>query len=1245
MAKVQNTFIKSRMNKDLDDRLLSNGEYRNAQNVSVSRSEGEDVGALENVLGNKFLTNFGLSSISGVTSIGKYMDISNDRIIIFLTNYSDTTTDQLSRPAPGGSTCSIVSYNTLLDTFDVLVKGVFLNFSTTHLILGISLIEDLLFWTDNRNQPRKINIKTAAADPNYYTTEDQISVAKYYPYKTPKLSQTITRGGRITSNILSGSTSNLIEGMYLSFIGLDKNIQVRIKKISSSTSAILETFDTNPGSSVISPNLDFTFRSINYTSTTMTDTVREYLPPSFTAYGIPVVNFVIIANNPTNKIRISQANITGQDASIIEPGMEVTCGSFLTDVFIDSVLVSSTTGDALITLNKDIPPRSGFFPNNSSSQIAFMFHYKNPNYDANWPGDKEFLTDRFVRFAYRFKFDDGEYSLISPFTQPAFIPKQDGYILSVPSGEAAGVKQSQEVAMSRSTIVQFFENKVTNVKLNIETPYAVNQLDTTLKIKEIDIVYKESNGLAFKILETVSVTDTSISSNSSFLYTYEYQSRRPTKVLPQRETTRVYDKIPVRAKAQSSSGNRVIYGNFFDKHTPPLTLDFGVAISNKSSAGAGAVGGSIILGDYSPTTDITYAFEAVSTSLPITSSNTTATFQLTTSEKADNVLTCLSGGTGYSVGDEITFNTQGFPGSTGDLTFKLTALNLNNATSLIGVGSNVEYPTATLKQNRTYQVGIVLSDRYGRQSDVIQSSIGNNTITSNGIVFKGSTVYSPYTEDNPFYWFGDSMKICFNSKIPETVTYADGYPGLYDSGIRNLVAVSFASDGVNTIYTLQSWNEAISLGSTVSGVSINGAYTSIILSIDKEKNKITIEGEHDLSPGINANVTLFTAANPLGWYSYKVVVKQTQQDYYNVYVPNILSGEPRSYRDRTKAASSSSTSYITLISDNINKIPPDLQEVQPEQTNFPSSDSILYPRVANPNLFVGIRTGQQPEVPGASQSLGDTLQPYNSVQYNLGTEFVTVETIAKVTDMGIDTNNPRNQTTTPETGIVCLQLAQSHNNNGNEFEGTMQAPPGGVFTKILFASYGRPAGGTIGTGGENSPNNNCGNFTINSSCHSVSSKAVMETILLGFNSKTFIANDAQFGDPCPGDYRKWLYVKAEYEISSTTVEEINRKTEARGIYNPNSNPTVAKLNTQNNFIGNDSDSRIFGVYEDDEAEADAGSNSFFSNLFSNPLAGTEVFSNEPCVGILEVKPLESLIDIYWETSTSGLISELNDAIG
>ena len=33
-----------------------------------------------------------------------------------------------------------------------------------------------------------------------------------------------------------------------------------------------------------------------------------------------------------------------------------------------------------------------------------------------------------------------------------------------------------------------------------------------------------------------------------------------------------------------------------------------------------------------------------------------------------------------------------------------------------------EYPYSTVKQNRTYQIGFVLADYYGRQSDVILSS-------------------------------------------------------------------------------------------------------------------------------------------------------------------------------------------------------------------------------------------------------------------------------------------------------------------------------------------------------------------------------------------------------------------------------------------------------------------------------------------------------------------------------------------
>ena len=60
MPEVRNLFTGSKMNKDLDERLLPQGEYRDGQNISVSKSEGPDEGVVENILGNSQYSNFGL---------------------------------------------------------------------------------------------------------------------------------------------------------------------------------------------------------------------------------------------------------------------------------------------------------------------------------------------------------------------------------------------------------------------------------------------------------------------------------------------------------------------------------------------------------------------------------------------------------------------------------------------------------------------------------------------------------------------------------------------------------------------------------------------------------------------------------------------------------------------------------------------------------------------------------------------------------------------------------------------------------------------------------------------------------------------------------------------------------------------------------------------------------------------------------------------------------------------------------
>ena len=57
MPEIKNQFTGGKMNKDLDERLVPNGEYRDAMNIQVSTSEESDVGTVQNILGNTLVQN------------------------------------------------------------------------------------------------------------------------------------------------------------------------------------------------------------------------------------------------------------------------------------------------------------------------------------------------------------------------------------------------------------------------------------------------------------------------------------------------------------------------------------------------------------------------------------------------------------------------------------------------------------------------------------------------------------------------------------------------------------------------------------------------------------------------------------------------------------------------------------------------------------------------------------------------------------------------------------------------------------------------------------------------------------------------------------------------------------------------------------------------------------------------------------------------------------------------------------
>ncbi len=174
MAKSLNTFLKSKMNQDLDARLMPKGTYRTAKNVQVSASESQNAGSLENILGNTDILNIqALTGINNLYCIGHCVSDETGDMYLFFTDWDGLLGGQKPYYYDPSDNHFIIKYNTLSQNANILVQGAFLNFSKENPIYGVNVLENLLFWTDNRNQPRKINIEKAVSNPNYYNTGDK----------------------------------------------------------------------------------------------------------------------------------------------------------------------------------------------------------------------------------------------------------------------------------------------------------------------------------------------------------------------------------------------------------------------------------------------------------------------------------------------------------------------------------------------------------------------------------------------------------------------------------------------------------------------------------------------------------------------------------------------------------------------------------------------------------------------------------------------------------------------------------------------------------------------------------------------------------------------------------------------------------------------------------------------------------------------------------------------------------------
>ena len=151
--------------------------------------------------------------------------------------------------------------------------------------------------------------------------------------------------------------------------------------------------------------------------------------------------------------------------------------------------------------------------------------------DAN-----NFIEDKFLQFAYRYKYEDGFYSAISSWSQVAFI------------------------ASSFKLDYQTYENLgMVNLANSVEIKF--NSGDR--HVIGVDLLFKESESSTVYIIEKL-IKEEEGWTTPNQLITYTFSGNKIYSVLDESQYFRNFDNVPLTAKTQASVGNRIVYGNIVE---------------------------------------------------------------------------------------------------------------------------------------------------------------------------------------------------------------------------------------------------------------------------------------------------------------------------------------------------------------------------------------------------------------------------------------------------------------------------------------------------------------------------------------------------------------------------------------------------------------------------------------------------------------------------------------------------------
>ena len=571
MPELKRNFTKGRMNKDLDERMVPNGEYRDALNVEISTSEGSNVGTVQTLMGNtnisekfgnkatcvgvigserdnkvywfvsdpdknteasttKTHTSEGGESGDGLDKsivhdvysdyIMEYDEFKKQISYVVVENYKVETT--ISNNSHGGGhlhvsnlgtggdirpvgiqvgmdvyinnipktsiikieeddsgtwegwriytkhTSSDVGYSALANITagdsikfelpnDKRVLG-FSHFASEKpgdVITGINIIDDLLFWTDGISEPKKINIKRCI-----YGSQQLAENRSYLP----SAANNNTSGTRTfpTLLVVNGQSPSSGNG--------------RLGSITTYPSAIRYPFLSYHHATVIkkSPTEPLKLIMSNSTRPDMEPVDGQVIIDSHVNLGVqptyPTSDFFFDGNGGKLEYGATTISLTfpqlmdWESGDIIEWYAVDDEAGFEQDILATTSVLTNvnniTFTFTILSISKVlIKPFRDFKVKLRRKDPLFQF--------------------KFPRFAYRWKYEDGEYSCYSPFSEVAFLPEEFDYL----------PKKGYNLGMTnnlRYLLLHGFKPKT-----------------TPLDVVEIDVLYKESNSPNVYTVDTI----------------------------------------------------------------------------------------------------------------------------------------------------------------------------------------------------------------------------------------------------------------------------------------------------------------------------------------------------------------------------------------------------------------------------------------------------------------------------------------------------------------------------------------------------------------------------------------------------------------------------------------------------------------------------------------------------------------------------------------------------------------------